>query len=632
MISLTRQQCWFSLFLLGIYGAAWVIQGQLFLNWDVSYLLHAAQLLWAGGSYTHDFFMPNPPLILYFYLPPLLLSHAFGLDLVLVIRVYFFMLASLSLALSGFLAQGLFKKEDVFHKDLFLLVLAVVFLILPSYEFGQREQLLLILTFPYIMLAALRLQGLQVESAWRFLAGVMAGFGLAIKPQFYLLPFFIELYLLYAQKNIFSWACCEVWCIVGILGGYLSILFFFYPDYLHVVLPYIFRNYYVSIGQPWRGLLFNNVALFCVLPLVLHGLYYKKNPYKSFSAVLALAWLGFFGSYLAQHTTFYYHLVPLFAVAILWQAILFSLLVAQPCFSWSDYVGMVFISLLSLIFLFYQARWIWLMPILATLPFFCYFGLLFAILLVARRQVFRPFLSMALVLVILGIAALSFYLAEHTSWSSWGIPITLFVLVALFGLLAPREPGGVGGNMLLAILGTLLFAQPAFFSYSLYWKGHAYKEKNLKPLIQFVQQQGGQPSIYFFSSGTYGSPSAIYTDASLAQRFDCMWPVSGFLRRPKIQASYAKDKSFFLNMIAEDFAVHQPDFVFVDQQHIKLMDIHPHFSFIGFFFQNERFRKEWQNYRYLTTLKSNALHQWVVYRRLGWVGIKKEQGRKQEGV
>src|ERR1700678_2432741 len=96
----------YSLMVLALIAiTAWVIQVKLFLNWDVGHLLHATELLLAGGSYRHDFFIPNPPLILYLYAPPVLAHHIFGLNLILGFRCYIFLLIALSLMLSYPLIQ-----------------------------------------------------------------------------------------------------------------------------------------------------------------------------------------------------------------------------------------------------------------------------------------------------------------------------------------------------------------------------------------------------------------------------------------------------------------------------------------------------------------------------------------------
>ncbi len=607
--------------LASIYLAAWLIQGQLFLNWDASYLLHAAQLLLAGGTYTHDFFMPNPPLILYLSLPPLLCSQYFGVQLFLAFRLYIFLLATVSLALCGFLLSLLFTEKDkttLFIKKTFFLTLLLIFLIFPMYDFGQREHFLLILMLPYLLLVSCRLQGLVIKTRLAVLIGLLAGLGFALKPQFYLLPMIVELYYLYFQKKYLACFRAETLTMLTVLLIYSGIVYWFYPDYFGLIVPYLLRNYYgKSIVAPWASLLLNEEVLFCCLPLFLHLVLYKKNPYKIVSQILFLALCACLAFYAAQQTTLYYHFLPAFSLALLLQTVLFSYLVSQPTFSSSDYLIFLLTGFLAFIFLFYKVKTIWLMLIFSTVLSFVFFGFLFTFLLVAapRRSSFSKIA--AFVFFILSFSFLCFYLAERTDFSLYQIPLTLFVLLALFGLVAPRARAGLSVHMLMAAVGLLLFIYPVSFTYTKYWEGQIYKEKVLNKLMRFMRMQPPHRVISFFTvRGNFSSPLMIYSDSRLAQRFDCLWPVAGFLNQPARQASSLQDKNMFIEMIAEDLRVHRPDFVFVDKQDGKLLAWDRHFNFIVFLSQGRHFREQWKSYHYLTTLKENyPLYELDVYMR-----------------
>src|SRR5579872_3156058 len=93
--------------ILSVYVVAWGIQEHLPLNWDISQLLHATRLMLAGGTYSKDFFIPNPPMILFLYTPPVALSKFMGVKVMLPFRIYIFMLISISLAICCSLARQL---------------------------------------------------------------------------------------------------------------------------------------------------------------------------------------------------------------------------------------------------------------------------------------------------------------------------------------------------------------------------------------------------------------------------------------------------------------------------------------------------------------------------------------------
>src|SRR3990167_3692142 len=60
-----------------IYFFSWVSQSSFLVSWDVSWGLHEARRLLAGGVYGKDFFEPSPPMFLYLYSLPLIFSQPF---------------------------------------------------------------------------------------------------------------------------------------------------------------------------------------------------------------------------------------------------------------------------------------------------------------------------------------------------------------------------------------------------------------------------------------------------------------------------------------------------------------------------------------------------------------------------
>src|SRR5688500_14785421 len=82
-----------------IYILAWFEQNAMIFSWDVSWLAEASRRLLAGGNYTNDFFENNPPLILYLYAPAVLLSQWLDIHIITAMRMYMYVIASLSLYL-----------------------------------------------------------------------------------------------------------------------------------------------------------------------------------------------------------------------------------------------------------------------------------------------------------------------------------------------------------------------------------------------------------------------------------------------------------------------------------------------------------------------------------------------------
>ena len=94
----------FSLILF-LYGIAALTQTFFLLNHDVSWCIHAASRLLAGGTYMKDFFDINPPLALYLYTPPVILGAFFHIGIMYALPIYIFIVATISLYGSAILIK-----------------------------------------------------------------------------------------------------------------------------------------------------------------------------------------------------------------------------------------------------------------------------------------------------------------------------------------------------------------------------------------------------------------------------------------------------------------------------------------------------------------------------------------------
>ncbi len=310
-----------------IYLLAWQIQNQLFLNYDVGWLLYAAKQLLAGGSYSQHFFETNPPLILYLYFPPLLFHPFLDTHLISLFRLYIFLYATLSLYLSYGLLQPLLAGKGSSFRHSFLLALALVFLVLPLSSFGQRDHLVILFSLPYILLLANRRQGTSISWFLALGIGLYAGLGFAIKPHFLLPLIFLETHYAFHQKSWRSLLRPELLCLLGFLIFYGLSIFILHPDYLYLVAPFTFRLYYAALGKSWIALFWNPLAYYCLFVCLFYGVQVKSLPYHSLATVLLISLLGFFASFLSQQMRVYYHeLPPLSFASLLGFLLLLSLL------------------------------------------------------------------------------------------------------------------------------------------------------------------------------------------------------------------------------------------------------------------------------------------------------------------
>jgi hypothetical protein len=359
------------LVIFGIYVLSWIIQDNLFLNWDVGHLLSAAQLLLGGGSYVKDFFIPSPPAILHLYLPPILLEKFLNIDIILGFKIYIYLLISISLLISHHFLKKIFLQKDYLLFSCFFSVLAFSFLCLPIFEFGQRDHLLAVFSMPYLLAVAYRINSGKIVYNNYFdfllyvLIGLWAAMGFVIKPQFLITPLFIESYFLWRKRSLLILIRPEIISMGLLIIFYNIFSIIIYPDYFFSIAPYLLQYYYQIIAEPWMDLLSNPLVTFFYLVIGMYFVINKKNDYQLLNTILLLSLVVFIFTYLSQRTTFYYHFVPAFTVALLLLTNLFSEGIYKKRFDQTSYMLMGLIAWASFVFLVY--------PIKNILFFICIF-------------------------------------------------------------------------------------------------------------------------------------------------------------------------------------------------------------------------------------------------------------------
>lgn len=320
-------------FLLLIFIFAWHFQNVFWINWDVSWDLIVTQKLLAGGTYSQDFFDLNPPLFFFLYTPIIFLKHILPIKLDIALRLYFFSLTICSLLVCQKIVKEIFPREDKLIESLALLTLGFIFLIVPNYEFGQREHLLLLFCLPYLLAVMPTLQGRKTLPAFAILIGLIGFAGFAIKPYFLLSLVFVELYVMYRTKNIFVSLRLETITLAIALMLYLIAIYIFYPDYINIVMPIAVKYYHAGFVDPTAMVWLRPELLFCEFAILFSCVYLflsqNKNDYVDFIAVLLAALIGFILSYFLQNTSWFYHIMPAYALAILLVIMLFGMLIKK---------------------------------------------------------------------------------------------------------------------------------------------------------------------------------------------------------------------------------------------------------------------------------------------------------------
>jgi hypothetical protein len=158
---------------------------------DIAWLLYVAQESLAGRHLYVDLIEINPPMIVWVLALPVALSAAVGVAAKFVAVPFF---AACMLGSAGWCAKLLrgYGPLGTTPLPLFAIV-GTVLLALPGPEFGQREHLLAAATLPYLCIFARRLDGAPTRPVNETIAGILAGLGCALKPQFLLVFALLEI-------------------------------------------------------------------------------------------------------------------------------------------------------------------------------------------------------------------------------------------------------------------------------------------------------------------------------------------------------------------------------------------------------------------------------------------------------
>lgn len=257
------------------------VQATGWLNQDVAFLTWAGTRVMDGAVFGRDVLEPNPPLSFIVYLPAALLGQLVGLDLA--IRLWLAAVQFVSLALVAKAAPERARLPLVLALGLF------VALLLPR-EYGQREQIALLLCAPWVT-------GHMAGRRLAVFSGVLAGIGFALKPYF-----LIALALVFLARRRVR---VEEWAIAATGAAYALVLVLFFRPYIAEMTPRTVAVYW-ALGS--GGNLWIQPVAYAVL-LGLAGLVWRWSR-DALALRLVLAALGFFVGAVLQYKYYVYHFIP----------------------------------------------------------------------------------------------------------------------------------------------------------------------------------------------------------------------------------------------------------------------------------------------------------------------------------
>ncbi len=219
--------------------------------------------MWVDGKKLYvDIFAVSPPLIFWIYALPVVLSHyvSFLKDYQLLVLMGL-ATAVLSIAISTWLISrhpafaGNRKKISEF---IALTCFVFIFWTSPTYFF-DREHILLLLIFPYIIRLLPSLHSLRISISLRMLIGCMAGIGFCMKPHCAILWTGIQIVCFLRQRSGRIFSSIENICIYSVGALYIFSVWRFTPEYIYIIMPMAMVTYSAA-NERMGGLYYCAVA------------------------------------------------------------------------------------------------------------------------------------------------------------------------------------------------------------------------------------------------------------------------------------------------------------------------------------------------------------------------------------
>lgn len=291
--------------LLGVY--LWNLYGLVY-DSDLAILTSFAQRMQEGHKFTDMYYETNPPLSILIYMPVLWIQSLSGLEVYHAHFFYTLGLLGVSLAMSASLLWRL-DFLDTGSKHALLMGYALTQVIVPSLDFGDRDHLVFLGLFPFVLGQLALLNTIPAPRA--LLWGVFA-FGtvlILLKPHYGLIPTLMLLHRFIRGERFKVMLAPDFMALaIGVLV-YAFVLYVFFLDFLSVVFPDSL-HLYTSYRHPAIWSDFVAYASVLVIFTAVLGTTAISAQEKRILYFLSLMVLVLFIPYLVQGKALNYQRIP----------------------------------------------------------------------------------------------------------------------------------------------------------------------------------------------------------------------------------------------------------------------------------------------------------------------------------
>jgi hypothetical protein len=289
------------------------LRSALHTNSDVAWLLTVGEKVLDGNRLYVDLLETNPPASVLIYVPAITVGRLLEIAPEGVLDAQLFLTSFLSLALAGLLLTPAVRARAASWPWLLPASIGIV-LLLPSYNFGQREHFAVLCILPALAATAVRAHGLPVRGSLAVVAGLGLGLTVAIKPHFGLAVLLPELLLLTRSRSLRPLFRPENLVGGAVAMAYAGVVVAFFPAYLTDMLP-LLRDVFLPVHYGTQLLAAPATMLWAAMGLWLL-LAPKQVRRDSLVLVAYLASTGFLAAFLIQGKGWSYQGYPSVALAL----------------------------------------------------------------------------------------------------------------------------------------------------------------------------------------------------------------------------------------------------------------------------------------------------------------------------
>ena len=284
--------------------------GALPVHHDIAWPLYLARRLLGGARLYVDIIEVYPPLVIWWATLASVVSRVLGVSDIAAYHGLSVVAVVASVGLGAFLLRRLLP-DSLWIRAALLVLQAFLLLPFVGYSLGQEEHLMLTLTWPYLLAAALAARG-EGTGRWGWLIGGTAAVGFAMKPLYGLTWLAVEVYVGLSRKRL-RLRPESIAVAVG-LAVYVGAVVAFTPAYFHM-LTWAAASYgYYFTGPLFRiVLVWQSFLVLCALLVVTVPGTRRTAPLRR---VVTLALVAATIIIYAQRKGWTYHWYPALALAI----------------------------------------------------------------------------------------------------------------------------------------------------------------------------------------------------------------------------------------------------------------------------------------------------------------------------